>query len=80
MIAEIAARVFRIRNAIEYTRKLVDRGEVRTALDIGCGPNSNLRHFRPGIRTIGLDGCAGAIEESRRKSVHYDYVLADIDR
>jgi len=78
MIAEIAARVFRIRNATDYTRKLIDRGEIRTALDIGCGSYSNLYPFRPSIRTVGLDGFATAIEQSKQKSVHDDYVLADI--
>jgi SAM-dependent methyltransferase len=78
MIAEIAARVFRIRTATDYTRQLIDRGEIRTALDIGCGAYSNLFPFRPRIRTVGLDGFAGAIEQSRSKSVHDDYVLADI--
>ena len=53
MIAEIAARVFRIRNATDYTRNLIDRGEIRTALDIGCGVQSHLSGFRPRIRTAG---------------------------
>ncbi|HEY8210652.1 MAG TPA: class I SAM-dependent methyltransferase [Myxococcaceae bacterium] len=80
MIAEIAARVFRIRNATDYTRNLIDRGEIRVALDIGCGTESHLSQFRPRVRTVGLDGFEGALEDSRKKGVHDDYVLADILR
>jgi len=80
MIAEIAARVFRIRNATDYTRSLIERGEIETALDIGCGGWSPLTLFRPRIRTMGLDGFAGAIEDSRKKNVHDEYLLADVLR
>jgi Methyltransferase domain len=66
------------RSITEHVEQIVQRGDCRTALDIGCGVSSFLTPFRPGLRTVGLDAFEGAIVEARRRQLHDDYVLADI--
>ena len=62
----------------DYTRKLVDSGECRLAVDIGCGGYSHLSAFRPQIKTVGIDAYPVAIERARARNVHDHYVVADI--
>lgn len=60
---------------VEYVRAEV-RG-CRTALDLGCGKDSPLRHC-PGIRSVGVDLFEGYLEESRRRGIHDRYLKADV--
>lgn len=62
----------------EFTRRLIAQGEIQTALDIGCGKSSYLSRFRPGLKTVGLDAFEGAINCSRERNLHDDYILANI--
>ncbi|MCX6926852.1 MAG: class I SAM-dependent methyltransferase [Verrucomicrobia bacterium] len=62
----------------DHLQQIIQLGDCRTALDIGCGPSSFLNQFRPNLRTVGLDAFEGAIAEARRRGQHDDYVLADI--
>jgi 2-polyprenyl-3-methyl-5-hydroxy-6-metoxy-1,4-benzoquinol methylase len=68
----------RPRNVFDYTRALVDTGECKLALDIGCGNSSPLSALRPKISTIGVDAYPEAIEIARKKGLHDHYVVADI--
>ncbi len=65
-------------SAADFTAQLVDTGEVKTALDIGCGTHSHLSPFRPGVQTTGLDAHAEAIDLARQRGVHDHYIQADI--
>jgi SAM-dependent methyltransferase len=68
----------RPRNVFDYTRKLVEDGECKLALDIGCGNSSPLSALRPKITTFGVDAYPKAIEAARAKGLHDHYVVADI--
>ncbi|HKG92169.1 MAG TPA: class I SAM-dependent methyltransferase [Gemmatimonadaceae bacterium] len=77
-IGLIAARLLGIPQAEDYTERLVRTGEVRRALDVGCGSFSHLTRFRPGITTVGVDAFPDALELARTRGVHDAYVLADV--
>jgi hypothetical protein len=77
-IALIARRLLNLPTASDYTAGLIEKGEVRTALDIGCGCSSHLTAFRPRITTVGLDGHEPAIEQSRALAAHDEYIHADV--
>jgi len=48
-------------------------------LDIGCGADSPVRHFRRRIpRLVGVDGFAASIEASRAKGIHDDYLCMEL--
>jgi methyltransferase family protein len=64
----------------DHNRQIIDKGECRTAIDIGCGEQSCLSAFRPRIVTAGADGHAPAIETSRANSTHDFYICADVIR
>lgn len=66
------------RSIAEHVRQIIQHGDCRTALDIGCGSSSVLTQFRPRIRTVGLDVFEAAIAEARRLDMHDDYALANI--
>jgi len=68
----------RPRNVFDYTRRLVESGECKLALDIGCGNSSPLSALRPRISTIGVDAYPEAIEIARKKGLHDQYIIADI--
>lgn len=70
--------LLRPKNAADFTSDLIEAGEIKTAVDIGCGSHSYLSRFRPRIRTVGIDSCESAIEISRAGKMHDAYVLADI--
>jgi len=59
-------------------------GAASSLLDVGCGADSPVRHFRRRIpRLVGVDGFAPSIEASRAKHIHDEYVcgeLLQIDR
>jgi Methyltransferase domain len=71
-------RVIGMRGVTEYVREMVERGDCKTALDIGCGNLSAVSQFRPRLRTAGLDAAESALELSRSLRQHDDYILADI--
>lgn len=58
--------------------QVIQRGDCKTALDIGCGHSSQLTRFRPALHTVGLDGFQEALDKSRSLEQHDDYILADI--
>jgi SAM-dependent methyltransferase len=68
----------RPKNVSDYTREIVESGECKLALDIGCGNFSPLSAFRPRIATVGIDAFSEAIEMAKKKNVHDHYVVADI--
>ena len=72
--------LLRPKNASDFTAGLITSGEVSTAIDVGCGCNSHLSRFRPGIRTIGIDSDPISIRLSQQHGLHDDYVQADILR
>src|ERR1044072_5408475 len=62
----------------DYTRRLVESGDCRLALDIGCGSYSHLSAFRPQIQTVGIDAHPPAIEKARARNVHDHYFVANV--
>ena len=71
-------QLLRPKSAADYTAQLVADGEIKTALDIGCGTSSHLSQFRPGVETTGLDAHADAIDLARERGVHDHYIQANI--
>jgi SAM-dependent methyltransferase len=71
-------RKLRPLTASDYTRRLIDTGDCRLALDIGCGSYSHLSAFRPQIKTVGVDAHPPAIEKARARMIHDHYVVADV--
>jgi SAM-dependent methyltransferase len=56
-------------------------GDSRTVLDVGCGTNSPLRHFRRHYdRTVGVDLFAPALEASAAAGIHDEYRQIDVLR
>lgn len=77
-VALILQRILGIPTAFDYTKDVIDKSECALAIDVGCGSYSRLSEFRPKITTVGLDAFPQAIEESKAKSVHDHYIVADI--
>jgi methyltransferase family protein len=46
-------------------------------LDVGCGRSSVLSELPPVKRSVGLEAHLPALEESRRKGLHHEYVQGD---
>jgi SAM-dependent methyltransferase len=54
-------------------------GFPESLLDVGCGADSPVRHFRRRIpRLVGVDGFAASIEASRAKGIHDDYICMEL--
>ena len=66
------------KSAADFTAQLVANGEIKTALDIGCGTSSHLSRFRPKVETTGLDAHRDAIDRAKERGVHNHYIEADI--
>ena len=49
-----------------------------SVLDVGCGTESLLEQLPRVPRTVGLDAHAPALEASRRRGVHDEYLQADV--
>ena len=64
----------------DYIKSIVDQGECRFALDIGCGTHSHLTAFRTRLLTTGIDAFGPSIQASRSRGGHDFYVLADVLR
>jgi SAM-dependent methyltransferase len=71
-------RKLRPLTAFDYTRRLVESGECRLAIDIGCGSYSHLSAFRPKIQTVGIDAHSEAIEKARARNIHDHYFTANV--
>ena len=71
-------QLLRPKSSADYTAQLVADGEIKTALDIGCGTSSHLNRLRPGVETTGLDAHADAIDLARERGVHDHYIQANI--
>ncbi len=65
-------------SAADFTAQIVAGGEIKTALDIGCGSSSHLQAFRPHLETTGLDSFADSIDIAKKRDVHDHYIHADI--
>jgi len=51
----------------------------RSVLDLGCGPASPIRLFSAKLAyTLGVDDFVPSLEESRKKSIHTDYLKGDV--
>jgi len=61
-----------------YTADLINRGECKTALDIGCGSASHLSAFRPQITSIGIDANQDAVSKSKANDLHDHYLVSDV--
>jgi hypothetical protein len=70
--------VLRPKNASDFTAGLIAGGEVKSAIDIGCGCNSHLSQFRPSVLTIGIDSDLVSIRLSKELNLHDHYVQANI--
>lgn len=73
-------KALRPRNAADYTRTLIETGECKIGLDVGCGSYSNLSAFRPQVQTVGIDAHPAAIEQARTRNLHDHYFVADVLR
>ena len=71
-------QLLRPKSAGDFTAQLVANGEIKTALDIGCGTSSHLSRFRPKVETTGLDAHHDAIDLAKERGVHNHYIEADI--
>lgn len=71
-------QLLRPKSAADFTAQLVANGEIKTALDIGCGTSSHLSRFRPKVETTGLDAHHDAIDLAKERGVHNHYIEADI--
>ncbi len=80
MMKKLLWRIIGMRGVADYVRALVQSGECKRALDIGCGASSQLSQFRPALCTAGLDASEAALAEARKLGQHDHYILADISR
>lgn len=54
-------------------------GAAASLLDVGCGSDSPVRHFRRRVpRLVGVDGFAPSVEASRAKGIHDEYFCTDL--
>ena len=77
-ISVLAQRWLALPGADEHTARLIATGEVRRAVDIGCGSSSHLRPFRPPLVTVGVDAFEEAVNASRAAGVHDHYRVIDL--
>jgi 2-polyprenyl-3-methyl-5-hydroxy-6-metoxy-1,4-benzoquinol methylase len=52
--------------------------DCETVLDVGCGSNSPLRLIGKKKKTVGIDGYAPSIKESKKNGLHSEYVQMDV--
>lgn len=52
--------------------------DCKTVLDVGCGTGSPIKTFSKNFYSVGVDLFKPAILESKNKSIHDDYIIADI--
>ena len=50
----------------------------KNLIDIGCGSNSSIRFFSDQLDATGVDGFAPAIELSRQRRIHKQYLQMDL--
>lgn len=51
-----------------------------SVLDFGCGENSMLRFISPPSWTIGVDAWRTCVQTSKRRGIHDDYIMTDINK
>jgi|GEM_PF-328406 len=73
-------RMIGMRGASDYIQGMIHAGEIKRALDIGCGASSQLSQFRPTLWTAGLDASEPALIQARRLEQHDQYIRADISK
>jgi hypothetical protein len=74
---EIAARL-RQPTVERRIGQLIAGGEIRRAVDLGCGVYSPLTKFRPSVWTLGVDASSDAISDARKKDLFDEYLVADV--
>ena len=52
-------------------------GDAQTLLDVGCGTNSPIQYFSHRLHATGIDLSENAIEASRKKGIHKEYLLVN---
>ena len=62
---------------VEYLRK--ELSDCTTALDLGCGCNSPIQYCNV-LFSIGVELFDAYLEESKKKSIHNQYIKADITK
>lgn len=50
----------------------------KSVLELGCGKNSPLRHVKKKWHAVGVDLFEDAINESKTRSIHDEYVIGDV--
>ena len=53
--------------------------DCRTILDVGCGTGSPIKTFSKDFYSVGVDLFKPALLESKKRSIHDDYILLDIN-
>jgi len=65
-------------SAADHISQLIEAGQCRTALDIGCGSSLLWQKFKPGLRTVGIDADLSSVEKARAANAHDQCVHANI--
>lgn len=61
-----------------YLRKLTR--DMDSLVDLGCGPSSPIMYAPKLKKMIGVDGAKESVEESKKKEIFTDYVVANVLR
>lgn len=54
--------------------------ECHSLLDLGCGQDSPIGYLSRSFYSVGVDIFQPYVEESRKKGIHNEYILADVTR
>jgi len=73
----VAAR-FLQPTAEERIGNLIESGEVRRAIDMGCGEYSPLTRFRPRVWSVGVDASAESLAQARSNELLDEFLVADV--
>jgi hypothetical protein len=73
---ECALRIPRIGQFARRLASMCDQDAV--VLDLGCGERSPIGEAVGGLRTIGIDGDADALQRARQRGTHADYIKANL--
>jgi predicted TPR repeat methyltransferase len=78
-VFELIKSTFRIKSQYRHELPRAITGNCKTLLDIGCGPNSPIRHFSNRLEyTVGVDAFKPSIKQSKAKGIHTKYVICNI--
>ena len=56
-----------------------ESSDCQSLLDVGCGVGSPVQYLSKDIHRVGVDVFAPAIEESKRRGIHNEYFVMNID-